>query len=80
MKTIKTVASTVCAVLTPASLIAVPAAPVAAAAEQCAAVEMVLAPGTSETAGWSDKNADDKGFLSQSMAGYWGCTAAKECG
>lgn len=68
MKTIKTVASTVCAVLTPASLIAVPAAPVAVAAEQCAAVEMVLAPGTSETAGWSDKNADDKGFLSQSLA------------
>ena len=68
MKTIKTVASTVCAVLTPASLLAVPAAPVAAAAEQCAAVEMVLAPGTSETAGWSDKNADDKGFLSQSLA------------
>lgn len=68
MKTIKTVASTVCAVLTPASLIAVPAAPVAVAAEQCAAVEMVLAPGTSETAGWSDKNADDKGFLSQILA------------
>ena len=68
MKTIKTVASTVCAVLTPASLIAVPAAPVAVAAEQCAAVEMVLAPGTSETAGWSDKDADDKGFLSQSLA------------
>lgn len=68
MKTIKTVASTVCAVLTPASLLAVPAAPVAVAAEQCAAVEMVLAPGTSETAGWSDKNSDDKGFLSQSLA------------
>ncbi|WP_311348245.1 cutinase family protein [Corynebacterium durum] len=68
MKTIKTVASTVCAVLTPASLLAVPAAPIAVAAEQCAAVEMVLAPGTSETAGWSDKNADDKGFLSQSLA------------
>jgi len=68
MKTIKTVASTVCAVLTPASLLAVPAAPVAAAAQQCAAVEMVLAPGTSETAGWSDKNTDDKGFLSQSLA------------
>ena len=68
MKTIKTVASTVCAVLTPALLLAVPAAPVAVAAEQCAAVEMVLAPGTSETAGWSDKNADDKGFLSQSLA------------
>lgn len=67
MKTIK-VASTVCAVLTPASLLAVPVAPVAVAAEQCAAVEMVLAPGTSETAGWSDKNADDKGFLSQSLA------------
>ena len=67
MKTIKG-ASTVCAVLTPASLLAVPVAPVAVAAEQCAAVEMVLAPGTSETAGWSDKNADDKGFLSQSLA------------